>query len=279
MFPAPAAAKIALVLAIKSILLILVVAEAAPLPGTFSGVVTNSAGRPLADAEVIVHGTTSAGRPASCEQRTDAQGRYKIRVPDGLYTACAYGNINRNGKLYRLILHPDDNENARSYDSKQGVVKNFVWRLSGLKAFRNLDPERPESYYGGTIQIILSDQKRTGLDAYADFAPSTVIEILLKPVGTLLDGSAPRPLLFKSGTSGSAPDRRIIKDVPPGRYLLTARARTTSASVLPLRVAATLHEGGIPAQPARSVEIDFQPSRFLGPSSDGFETVTLYVMN
>ena len=273
------AAKIALVLALKSILLILVVAEAAPLPGTFSGVVTNSAGRPLPDAEVVVHGTTAAGRPANCEQRTDAQGRYRIRVPDGVYTACAYGNIRWNGKLYRLILHPADNENAKSYDSKQGVVKNFVWRLSGLKAFHNLDPERPESYYGGAIQIVFSDPKRTGLDAYADFARSTVIEILLNPIGKLVDGSTARPLLFKAGTAASSPDRRIIKDIPAGRYLLTARARTSSASVLRLQVAATLHEGGIPAQPARSVEIDFQPSRFLGPSSDGFETVTLYVMN
>jgi hypothetical protein len=273
------AGKIALVLAIKPILLLLALAESAPVPGTFSGLVTNSAGRPLAGAEVVIHGTTSTGRHASFEQRTDAQGRYSVRVPRGVYAARAYGNLVWNGKSYRLLLHPVDNDNNRSYDANPGVVKDFVWRLSGLKAYRNLDPERAESYYGGTIQIVLRDPMRNGLEAIAEFAPATVLEIFLNPIGTLLDGSAARPLLFKSNTSGNSPDQRVLKDVPAGRYVLTARARTPSDSVLPLRVAAAVHEGGTPALPAKSIEIDFQPSKLLGPSSDGFENITLYVMN
>jgi hypothetical protein len=274
----PTTAKIAVVPALKHILALLAVAGTAPGPDTFSGSITDSAGHPLSGAEVTIYGTTGAGQHASFELRTDASGRYSIHVPRGLYTARAYANVTWNGNQYRLSLHPADNENSRSYDSKPGVLKNFVWRLSGLKAFRNPDPERPESYYGGAIHIVLSDPMRMGVDAYVVFAPSTVIEVLLNPIGALLDGSTAHPLLFEVKASSYSPHQCFLRDIPAGRYLVTARARKAGTSI-PLRVAASVHEGGTPAPPAKSVDIAFQPSNLLGPSSDGFETVTLYVMN
>lgn len=264
--------------ALKHILVFLAVAGASPAPDTFSGRITDSAGHPLSGAEVTIYGTTGAGQHASFELKTDTSGRYSIHVPRGLYIVRAYANVTWNSKRYRLNLHPADNENTRSYDSTPGVVKDFVWRLNGLKAFRNPDPERPESYYGGAIHIVLSDPMRTGVDAYAVFAPATVIEILLNPIGSLLDGSAAHPLMFEVKASSHSPHQCVLRDIPAGRYLLTARARKAD-KFIPLRVAATVHEGGAPAAPAKSVDIAFQPSNLLGPSSDGFETVTLYIMN
>jgi hypothetical protein len=269
---------IAVVLAFQSILILLAVAQGATAPDTFSGRVTDSAGHPLPGAEVTVSGTTDGGQHAVFEQRTDSQGRYSIRVPRGVYTARAYGNVVRNGQAYRLVLHPTDNDATKPYDSKSGAVKNFVLRLSGMKAFRNLDPERPESYYGGSIQIAFSDPMRTGLDAYAVFAQEAVIEILLTPVGALLDGSAAHPLQFKRRASSQSSEQRIV-NIPAARYVLTARAWHPGRSAVPLRVAAAVHEGGRPTPLAKSVEIDFQPSRLLGPSSDGFEPITLHIMN
>lgn len=48
----------------------------------------------------------------------------------------------------------------------------------------------------------------TGLDAYVTFAPGTVLEILLNPVGPLLDGTAAGQLIFKRSTSWQTPDQR-----------------------------------------------------------------------
>ena len=159
------------------------------VPGTVSGRVTDSAGHPLPRVDITIGGTTDAGTRVNFEQRTNPLGLYSLRIPSGIYRVRAYYNLVRGNASYRLPLHPLDNDDTRSYDAKPGIVKDFIWRLTGMRAFHNLNPKKPESYYGASVWLMDSDPTQAGIAGYTHLPEGTILEILLTPTGPLWDGS------------------------------------------------------------------------------------------
>ena len=106
-----------------------------PEPGYAKGVITNSAGQPLAGADVTVavYGTTMAGEDTSFETSVDAAGRYSLRVPDGLYRVEAWVTVPLAGGRHIAELHPVDGEQDAYQDAAEGVVEDFRWAISGRK--------------------------------------------------------------------------------------------------------------------------------------------------
>jgi len=167
--------------------------------GAATGRVTDSHGRPIVGAQVVVNNTVWFNRNVVVV--TDANGYYRAPLPasDSWYVR-GTTTVSYNGKPYTLELHPDY---AGSFTGSEGHVVNLQWRVTGEvpKLFGH------DGYYGGTIEI----------DPGWDLADLHGVTFTLTPVGALIDGSTAPPI---TRTLEGSVTRHTLYDVPIGRYHL-----------------------------------------------------------
>ena len=201
-------------------------------PGLVTGRITDAAGQPLRDAEVrvTVSGLAADGSPATFTPPVDAAGRYAQEVPEGQYGVSATVGLSREGRRFTFPLHPTDNAPpANRAPSAPGIVKDFEWRMSGL---RPLGTEgRRGSHYGGTVY--LGPGPFTA--ELAQQFPGGTVEVTLTPAGALFDGSPGRPVTERRGVAeiGST-TRGYLLDIPLGVYTATARVIGANGAEQPL---------------------------------------------
>lgn len=169
--------------------------DRSPQAGFLTGTVKDQAGKPLEGVRILVdHGIFFN---ANLSTYTDAQGKYKIKVPNGSWYAFATHGVNYNGEAFSLYLHP---ENPAGFGA-EGGVRNFVWKLSGTM------PQPLSGTYGGLVTI----------DHFPGvYMEETEIDFVFTPIGPLIDGSTGTVIRRR------AEDAYNIKDVPLGYYQLTA---------------------------------------------------------
>src|SRR5688500_2628984 len=95
-------------------------AATAPKAGWVQGWVANAAGAPLPGSVVHIYGTTMAGQNTRFEVTVGDNGRYRQRVPDGIYGVRAEYSVERDGKTYAVTLQPLDGITAKSHDAEEG---------------------------------------------------------------------------------------------------------------------------------------------------------------
>ena len=177
---------------------------AAPTANRVRGRVTDTQGRPLAGVRIIVDNTLYFNTSVSTQ--TDGDGAYSVQVPAGSWRVLAKLTRGYNGRSYTFDLHPDD---ASSFAGGAGAVRNFQWRLTG---------DAPEymgrAFYGGSVDLLL--------DPNGDFYDIENVEFTFTPDGPLVDGSAGRVIVARSGAARTPSFSKIL-DVPIGRYRVTAR--------------------------------------------------------
>ncbi|MFC3196030.1 carboxypeptidase-like regulatory domain-containing protein [Parapedobacter deserti] len=166
-----------------------------PQAGYLSGTAKDQAGNPLEGVRILVDNSIFFN--SNLSTYTDAEGRYKIKLPSGSWYAFATHNVSYQGNSFSLYLHP---ENSAGFGG-EGGVRNFVWKLSGTM------PQPLSGIYGGLVTI----DNFPGV--YID---ETAIDFVFTPVGTLIDGSAGDVIRRR------ADDAYHIKDIPLGRYKLSA---------------------------------------------------------
>lgn len=184
-------------------------------PGVLKGLVTDARGKPLAGVKVfadhtLYHNTNAIGV-------TDANGRYRIpvRQPVGSWHATAQLVKQFNGRAFTFDLAPNNND---PFIGSSGAIRNFTWKLTG---------QRPdgEQFYGSMVI------------AYADFFQPDLllqhVELTLEPVGALVDGTTGRKI---TGKLVHTADGEAIRDVPFGRYRITARYAPPGETPVALRV-------------------------------------------
>lgn len=182
----------------------------APQPGVMKGVVTDARGVPLAGAQVVADNTLFYNTNAI--GISDAQGRYSIDVSRPLGTWAPSATITRtyNGRRYEVSLHPD---NPDVFAGNDGAIRNFTWKLSG---------ERPDGLGTYGMSVIYYFEPGTWEDPHhpGEFLDVAHVELTLQPGGPLLDGSSGQTIVaFGSNT----PDGPAVRDVPIGRYAISAR--------------------------------------------------------
>src|SRR5690606_1252525 len=92
----------------------------------------------------------------------------------------------------------------------EGAVRNFEWRLTGKR------PEPLSGEYGGLVTF----------DSYPGvYIDDKQIEFTFTPLTPLIDGSTGTTLQLKS------PDGYTLKDIPMGRYEVTARYQGKSVKL------------------------------------------------
>lgn len=166
-----------------------------PKAGYVTGIAKDRAGNPLAGVRLLVDHSIFFN--SNISTYTNGDGKYSIKVPQGSWYAFAQQEVEYNGKKYLLYLHPD---NPAGFGS-EGGVRNFVWRLSGTM------PQPLSGTYGGLVTL----DNFPGV--YIDAAG---INFVFTPTGPLIDGSEGEVIRVK------ADDGHTIRDIPIGRYQLTA---------------------------------------------------------
>ncbi|MBK1441185.1 carboxypeptidase regulatory-like domain-containing protein [Parapedobacter sp. ISTM3] len=169
--------------------------DGTPQPGYLTGTVKDQAGNPLQGVHILVDHSIFFN--SNLSTYTDAEGRYKIKLPNGSWYAFAMHDVSYQGNTFSLYLHP---ENPAGFGA-EGGVRNFVWKLSGTM------PQPLSGIYGGWVTI----DNFPGV-----YIEETAIDFVFTPVGPLIDGSAGEVIRRR------AEDAHNIKDIPIGRYQLTA---------------------------------------------------------
>jgi hypothetical protein len=197
-----------------------------------------------------------------------------------VYEITAYVSAFYKERTYGLWLHPVDNINTPSQPSADGLVKDFVWLLSGPTPAAKKAPSSPYSYYGGIIHVgdepefmmfyrngVLSDARK--------YPAGSKVRLELTPDGTLLDGSKGEVLTYDldPGELGTS----TVPDVPLGDYVATASLVDAKGRTTPLQVVTVLpgRNIGDPITPADSAPVQFLPS---GMGSFGLSLVSLYIL-
>ena len=195
-------------------------------PNVVEGTVTLADGRPLKGATIRVAGATGAARGTTRRTTTDANGRYRIRVPLGHYNVDGFADITYDGQPYEELWLDRVNGGCDRVMSDKGIVRNFVLRLSGPKRCINgPNPNNPNSYNGAYMTAMSSA-----------FPADAAITFTLRPVGLLADGSRGQVLTMRrTGAAlqkggGPIDETSFLYDIPLGRYRVSAEARYADGS-------------------------------------------------
>ena len=172
--------------------------------GVVKGRITDSQGNPMANAKIVIEHTVYYA--SYVYATSDANGYYKAAVPNGSWKAAVQIQRNYLGQSYTFDLHPD---NPEPFAGTTGAVRNFSWKLSGTK---------PEGgFYGSYVAV------------YPEPGAAFLMEdvaLTLTPEGALADGSTGQIITRSLTDIGGGEDG--IKDVPIGKYTITARNKSTN---------------------------------------------------
>jgi hypothetical protein len=169
-------------------------------PFTVTGLVLDTQGRPLENAEVIIIPDLIDGNVNAV---TDANGRYKVTsLVDISYKAQAYTEeVPYNGESVCQRLVMTNADETLSFAVDQGAERNFQWHLTG---------KAEVGFYGAEIDFPYIPDK------YREQA--NIIELTLTPTGPLIDGSEGsvimREFLFN--------ETYKVEDIPLGPYTIQA---------------------------------------------------------
>ena len=184
-------------------------------PGVMKGRVTDSAGNPLAGAQVVADNTLLYNSNAIAV--SDAKGYYRVDVsrPAGTWNATAQLKRQVGGKPFTFDLHPD---NSQVFAGTDGAVRNFTWKLRG---------KRPDGGNYGSPVLVYGD---LGNSFWLD---TTKVELTLEPLGPLADGSPGQTIVAKIVQT---PDGDAVPDVPLARYAISGRYLDPERGALPLQI-------------------------------------------
>jgi len=228
-------------------------------PGVVAGRITDARGNIIEDARLIVQvsGTSLAGQRTNFDIEVDENGLFSQEVPDGLWRIYGFLEKEYNGHKFRVPLDPEDKrEIGSTQGAKKGVVKNFVWRIAGLKPKE--DKSLYTSYYGGAVELtdvqIYNEGRRL-----VDRHPGTKVVITLKPRGLLMDGSQGRPVNIETDVAAVAGfSKPTFPDIPLGEYVATAKMVGPGGGGAPLNLAVGFVRFDAPGV-SRSAPVSFVP--------------------
>lgn len=171
-------------------------------PGTVTGTVVDTQGRPIAGARVWIEPALTTG---VVELRTDAQGRYTasslIDVP---YNAKAWAYVEYGGRQVCLRMGMESPVDYDSFVPTRGAVRNFRWQLTGpIEDLRGFD-----EYFGGMLRVMNT----------FPYNGQGQLEFTFTPTGPRIDGST-----VQAFTRTLDPRNETdIYDLPVGPYRVTA---------------------------------------------------------
>jgi len=206
-----------------------------PQKGYLTGMVTDYQNFPLGNVKIIMDDAVTTSGAVTGE--TDEQGKYKIKIPYGAWTANAVVTKQYHNKEYALECKPDETSSF----TNDGAVRNFQWKIAG-----KIPNVAPAKYYGGSIGIYPSES--------SIIPDNTYIQITLTPTGPMIDGSVGEPIVLRM-RQGKWMEDDEIKDIPIGQYKATVIFKAEED--LPLKVRNCFDNGTFQYE----VVFDFEPEK------------------
>jgi hypothetical protein len=199
-----------------------VAAPAVAVAGFVTGRVLGEDGRPIsaAGAAVVVNvdgiGSKSAERlHYAAAMKPD--GSYRQRVVDGAFRAEATLRVTFDDKAYTIRLHPVQ-PNTVDRESADGIVQDFVWRLTGPRP-------NGSGTYGPAIGL-RGEAYRNDLNKPVPPAPAgSRVVFTLTPMGPLIEGREAKVITVERPAADPGADPQ--PEIPVARY------RATGVEVLP----------------------------------------------
>ena len=228
-----------------------------------AGRVLTMQNKPLSNVEIGIFGTTARGDRTRFEARTDASGQYSLRVPDGIYGVAAYYDKTFNGKNYRFTLHPEDGISSVTHDAATGIVKNFRWKISGLKPGQRPGETGSHTetlkYYGGYVYVTSKEEGTLVTSTY--FPAGSTLVMNLTPRTKLIDGSTGQTRSFRRTFPADILSSIgwHLTDIPIGLYKLSATLLSPDGTRKPLN---TKSSGDFNDPFTPSINLNFEPTSF-----------------
>lgn len=166
--------------------------------GFVSGRVTDESGRPMANVAVTARYQSNPGGVSySRSARTDANGRYSIRISDrpGEWSVHAQARVGSGAQSMMLDLTPS---NRANFASNAATTRNFTVR------FQEQTADNP--YGDGGMLVVAS--------AIMDYTPLNEVEVTLRPS----NGGAPLVRRLRQTGEGW-----VVTGLPPQSYEISAR--------------------------------------------------------
>lgn len=183
-----------------------------PEPYIMKGRVTNSAGEPIEGIEVFADNTLLYD--SNLVDVTDADGYYRIDLNGfnpSSWQGAAYLETTFEGQYYNIRLESD---NEQAFAGVDGALRNFTWRVRG---------EIPGGGFHGALAFVYINFEWP--ENYND----SFVKLTFTPQGPMIDGSTGETLVL-------SPNGGEIRDIPIGRYTVTAQYEKPGLEARPLRI-------------------------------------------
>lgn len=190
-------------------------------PGYFVGRVLGADGNaisaPGAKVTVTLVGVGDAARDhVTVLAEVQPDGTFEKKLPAGTYLKCT-GTVDVpfDGRPYRFDLHPVT-ELHGDVRSSEGIVQDFVWKLTGLRPGNTReDQTKGEIWYGGQIKMVYMAYRADLRTGVPQAPPGTRVILTVTPTSPLADGSKGEPIEFERGWDGSIGlDNAILPNLP-----------------------------------------------------------------
>ncbi len=181
------------------------------------------------DITVVIYGVTLAGANVTLTPAVGDDGRYRQKVPSGLYSfGTGEVKFSFNNREFILPLEPVGRLWQKRRSADEGMVQDFLLRLTGptpAGQAAGLEADNSTHWYGVTIGLQWQTH-RQDLRA-ATRAPGGITRLVFtcRPMGPGIDG---QPVATLSRELRWDPTRltpeKILNDLPPADYEISGEA-------------------------------------------------------
>ena len=198
-----------------------------PIPGYAVGRVMGADGKPITLKGARIELRFLGSSEPETRMEVGPDGFYKKELKSGRYLMPA-GRIEFpfGDRTYSLPLTPTRPDDPAIGDAHEGIVRDFVWKLTGARDLpreaAKPDPRDPAAWIGGTVYASYDS-----LPQGRPIAPpptDTLAIFTFTPRGALADGSTTKPIVVERGFDISRSQLEVpqISDLPLAWWTVTA---------------------------------------------------------
>lgn len=220
---------------------------AQPAANVIAGRVTMADGSPLRgdvrEIRLAIFGVSEDAEEVNYSPAVGDDGAYRQKVAAGQYRFTrADILVAYDGVVHTLPLEPVGKLAHKSRDAAEGMVQDFVWRLTGptpLGQTEGGDPCNATHWYGLSIGLS-AELYRNDIDRPAVKLPKgTRLTFTLQPTGPAIDGSEAQPVTLERTYDPDDLKNPDLNDLLPAPYTLSGTAELPDGTVKPLLLQTT----------------------------------------
>jgi hypothetical protein len=212
----------------------------------------------IKDITISITGVSDAGGRVSYSPEVKADGTFRQKVLPGQYTfdPCRI-TVRYNNTDFAFRLEPVGKSWNKSRDVTEGIVQEFLWKVTGVTTIGQADGEDPQQaphWYGMSIGMSPTGWRNDINKAAPEIPEGSKLTFTLKPTGKSIDGRELKPLTIERTIKRRQnPD---LHDLVPAPYEITCVATLPDGKTAPLLFSGPLEKGKYVKTTTVAVEMD-----------------------